>query len=69
MIASGTVEERLNKIIEAFSLPTVVSVDDAVAHAKERVAEATRILEEDDRFHDARRKKSLGQKIRYAVRY
>lgn len=69
MIASGSVEERVSDIVEAFSLPTVVPIDDAVVAAEERVAEATRFLEEDDRFHDARRKKSLGQRVRYAFRY
>lgn len=68
-VVGGPVEERLRKIIDIFGLPLVTPLEDAVALAKKRVAEATRILEEDSRFHEARRAKSLRQRLSYAMRY
>ncbi|MCL2090725.1 MAG: hypothetical protein FWH11_05805 [Micrococcales bacterium] len=69
LIVQGSVQDRLEQIIDAFRLPLVMDVDEAVTEAKRRVLEATRILEEDDRIHEARRKKSLLQRIKYAIRY
>jgi len=69
LVVRGSIEERTEQIVDAFQLPLVRSIDEAVAEAKRRVSEATRILEEDDRVHEARRKKSLRQRIKYAMRY
>ncbi len=69
VIARGSVQERLEQIVDAFQLPLVMDVGEAVAEAMRRVAEATRILEEDDRVHEARRKKGIRQRVRYAMRY
>ncbi|MQY29747.1 ATP-binding protein [Nocardia aurantia] len=68
-VVGGTVEERLTKIIELFELPTVMSVAEAVAEARGRVSSATKVLEEDDRFKAAQRKKSLTKRLAYAMRY
>lgn len=68
-VATGSIEERVHKITEAFNLPCVIPVDQAVDQAQKRVAQATAILEEDDRFHEAQRQKSLTQRLKYALRY
>ncbi|MGN2635866.1 AAA family ATPase [Nocardia takedensis] len=68
-VVGGTVQERVSKIIDLFDLDTVMPVEDAIAESKRRVAEATAVLEEDDRFQAAQRKKSLWRKLSYAMRY
>lgn len=69
LIARGSAEERLEQIVEAFALRTVMSVGQATAIAHERVTAAIAVLEDDDRFHDARRRKSFLRRLRYAARY
>ncbi|MCP2275261.1 AAA family ATPase [Nocardia bhagyanarayanae] len=68
-VVGGTVHERVSRIIELFDLETVMPVDEAIAEAKRRVSAATEVLEEDDRFKEAQRKKSLWRKVSYAMRY
>ncbi|MEV0297224.1 AAA family ATPase [Nocardia sp. NPDC050710] len=68
-VVGGSVEERVTKIIDIFGLDTVMPVEEAIAESKRRVAEATKVLEEDDRFKAAQRKKSLWRKLSYAMRY
>jgi hypothetical protein len=68
-IVGGTVEQRLTRIIELFELPTVMPVADAIAEAQGRVATATKVLQEDDRFKAAQRKKSPVRRLAYALRY
>lgn len=68
-IVGGTVEERVTRIIELFNLNTVVPVDDAIEHAKQRVNAATAVLEDDDRFKEAQRRKSTLKQLAYAMRY
>jgi hypothetical protein len=68
-IVGGCVEDRLNKIIDLFDMPVVVPIPEAIAAANARVATATKILEDDARFHEAQRQKSFGRQLRYALRY
>lgn len=68
-IVGGSITERVTKIIELFDLPIVVPVEEAVRLAEARVAEASRILKEDDRFHEAQRKKAFLKRLTYAFRY
>ncbi|MFZ2174491.1 MAG: AAA family ATPase [Rhodococcus sp. (in: high G+C Gram-positive bacteria)] len=68
-VVGGSVVERITRIVDIFDLPLVTSIDDAVAEARERVAAATEILEQDERFKAAQRKKSLGRRLAYALRY
>ncbi|MGL5863358.1 MAG: AAA family ATPase [Phycicoccus sp.] len=64
-VVGGTVAERLRTIVDLFDLPLVVPIPEAVDQATARVAAATKILEEDARFHDAQRSKSFGRQLRY----
>lgn len=55
-IVGGTVKERVSRIVEIFDMDLAVPVDDAVDEAEKRVATATAILVEDDRFKAAQRR-------------
>lgn len=68
-VVGGSVEDRLAKIIDIFEMPVVVPIDEAIVQAKENVAAATKILEDDARFHDAQRTKSFTRQLSYALRY
>ncbi|WP_280442634.1 AAA family ATPase [Nocardia brasiliensis] len=68
-IVGGSVHERVSRIIELFDLDTIMPVEEAIARAQQRVAGATKVLEQDDRFKAAQRKKSLARRIAYAMRY
>ncbi|SEB77255.1 ATP/GTP-binding protein [Rhodococcus koreensis] len=68
-IVGGTVKERVSRIVEIFDMDLAVPVDDAVDEAEKRVATATAILVEDDRFKAAQRKKSVAKQIAFAMRY
>ncbi|WGD37207.1 AAA family ATPase [Lysinibacter sp. HNR] len=68
-VVRGTLEERVEKITRLFNLPTVMPVEQAAKIARDRVAETIRVIEEDNRFHEAQRKKSIMKRIRYAMRY
>jgi len=68
-IVGGSVEERLVKIIDLFDLPVAVPIEQAIAQARTNVAAATKILEDDARFHDAQRTKSFTRQLSYALRY
>lgn len=68
-VVGGPVVDRVATIVELFDLSTVMPIEQAVDIATERVADATRILEEDDRFKSAQRNKSLLRRLSYALRY
>lgn len=68
-VVGGPIPERVEKIISIYDLPVVVPIDEAIAEAEIRVKAATDILEQDARFHDAQRKKSLLRQLSYALRY
>ncbi|WP_378734097.1 AAA family ATPase [Nocardia brasiliensis] len=68
-IVGGSVYDRVTRIIELFDLDTVMPVEQAMAQAQNRVASATKVLEQDDRFQAAQRKKSLARRVSYAMRY
>jgi nicotinamide riboside kinase len=68
-VVGGSIPERLNKILDIFDLKPVVPVDEAIEIAQQRVKAAIDVLHEDDRFHEARRRKSLRTRISYAMRY
>jgi hypothetical protein len=57
------------KIIDIFDLPLVMPLDEAIDQAGVRVRQAIEVLEEDDRFHEAQRTKSLRRRIGYAMRF
>lgn len=68
-VIGGSVEERVDAIMRRFDMPVVVPLADAIAEARERVTAATAILEADERFKAAQRKKSLARRLAYAMRY
>ncbi len=68
-VVGGPVADRVTTIINLFDLPTVIPVSQAVDNATQRVAAATRVLEEDDKYKAAQRNKSLVRKLSYALRY
>lgn len=68
-VCGGSIPERLEKIISLFDLPVVVPVEEAIEEAQRRVAAATTILEQDARFHDSQRAKSLRRRVAWALRY
>ncbi|MFI6875011.1 ATP-binding protein [Streptomyces sp. NPDC050400] len=68
-VVGGSVRERVERIVEIFDLPLVMPLDEAIERAGAKVREATRVLEQDARFHDAQRVKSLRRRISYAMRF
>jgi len=68
-IIGGTIEERLAKTVSIFNLPVVRPVDEAIALAQQRVRHGIEILEADDRYHEAQRRKSVWRRMKYAMRY
>lgn len=68
-VVGGTVAERVTTIIELFDLPTVMSVEDAIAEAQTRVRHDLDDLKADARYHEAQRQKSLWRQLSYAMRY
>lgn len=68
-VVGGTVPERLSKIVDLFGLELVVPLDEAIELAQRNVRHSIEVLEEDSRYHEARRKKSVRQRIAYAMRY
>lgn len=68
-VVGGSLHERIERIVDLFDLPTVVPIEVAVAQANDRVAAATRILEEDAVFQAAQRRKSFLRRLTYALRY
>lgn len=68
-VVGGTVAERLEKIVELTGLPLVMPVEKAIPLARKRVADAIEVLKADSRYHQARRRKSLRQRVAYAMRY
>jgi nicotinamide riboside kinase len=59
-VVSGTVQERLARIVELLKLPTKMSIDDAVAQAIENVRRETYALEELRRRQRQQYLESLG---------
>ncbi|MFJ9010363.1 ATP-binding protein [Streptomyces canus] len=68
-VVGGSVRERVAQIVDIFGLPLVMPLDEAIDQAGVRVREATEVLEQDDRFHEAQRTKSLRRRISYAMRF
>jgi len=68
-VVGGSMQERLEKIVSIFEMPVVRPVDEAVEMAKARVTEGIEILQADQRYHDAQRRKSTWRRIKYALRY
>lgn len=68
-VVRGSIAERVERIVELFGLATVMPLDDAIEIATRRVAQATEVLEDDARWHAARRSRSWRQRMRYALRY
>ncbi|MEU9470777.1 ATP-binding protein [Streptomyces avermitilis] len=68
-VVGGTVQERLAKIVELHDLPLVMPLEEAIPLAQKKVADAIDVLKNDSRYHDARRQKSLRQRVAYAMRY
>lgn len=68
-VVGGTVRERVERIVEIFGLPLVMPLDEAIERAGAKVRRATEILEQDARFHEAQRTKSLRRRASYAVRF
>jgi nicotinamide riboside kinase len=68
-VVGGSIPERLEKIIDIFDLPVVVPVEEAIAQAQSHVHDAIEVLKTDARYHEARRSKSLGRRLAYALRY
>ncbi|MER5770072.1 AAA family ATPase [Streptomyces sp. NPDC001985] len=68
-VVGGTVRERVERIVEIFGLPLVMPLDEAIAAAHDRVRSAIEVLEDDDRFHEAQRTKSLRRRVTYAMRF
>lgn len=68
-VVRGSVRERVERIIELFDLSTVMPMDEAIEIAGRRVRAAIEVLEDDARYHAARRAKSWRQRLSYALRY
>ncbi|GAA3837882.1 AAA family ATPase [Saccharothrix violaceirubra] len=68
-VVGGSVAERLEKIVALFDLRLVMPLDEAIGIARSRVKAAIDVLHDDDRFHEARRRKSLRTRVAYALRY
>lgn len=68
-VVGGTIKERLEKIIAIFDLPVVMPLDEAIELAEKRVRHTIEVLEADDRYHEAQRKKSFWRRLKYAMRY
>lgn len=68
-VVGGTVRERLERIVDIFGFPLVVPIDEAIEKAEVKVRNDIAVLENDARFHEAQRTKSLRRRIGYALRY
>jgi nicotinamide riboside kinase len=68
-VVGGPIRERVGRILETFGIPALVPLDDAIEEAQARVARATQLIEEHDRFAAAQRRKSIKRRIAYAMRF
>lgn len=68
-VVGGTVHERISKIIYLFDLDTVMPIDEAIEEAQRRVGKTITVIQDDARYKEAQRKKSLGRRLAYAMRY
>ncbi|WP_225850975.1 AAA family ATPase [Streptomyces sp. HPF1205] len=68
-VIGGSLRERLEKIVAAFDMPVVRPIDEAIEIAEARVRETIAVIEADQRYHDAQRRKSTWRRIKYALRY
>lgn len=68
-IVGGSVTERVATIVDLFDLELVMPLEEAIDEAQRRVAASIAVLEDDARFHEARRKKSSWRRLSYAMRY
>lgn len=67
-VIGGSVKERLERIIEIFSLPMLMPIDEAIEKAKEKVANFLAVLESDARHHSHHRNKSFLRRLKYNLR-
>ncbi|WP_394436597.1 AAA family ATPase [Streptomyces sp. SGAir0957] len=68
-VVRGSVRERIEQIVDIFDLPLVMSLDEAIERAGVKVTEAIRVVEQDARYHEAQRAKSLRRRVSYALRF
>ncbi|QIS06272.1 AAA family ATPase [Nocardia brasiliensis] len=68
-VVGGSVHERIDKIIELFDLDIVMPIEEAIAEAHRRVGATIKVIENDARYQAAQRKKSMGQRVKNAMRY
>lgn len=68
-VVGGSIPDRIERIVDAFGLPVVVPIDEAIAEAQRRVRADIEDLKADARFHEQQRKKSLLRRIAWAMRY
>jgi hypothetical protein len=66
-VVRGSVHERVAQMIELYSLPQVVSLDDAVAEAEERIARSKDAVAQ--KLIENQSPTSLRAKVKYAVTY
>jgi hypothetical protein len=68
-VIGGPIPDRIEQIVEAFDLPVVVPIPEAIEEAERRVRADIEDLQADARFHEAQRQKSLLRRLSYAMRY
>jgi len=68
-VVSGSLRDRLDKIMGIFGLTLVMPIDAAIEEAQQRVRTATQALEADTRRHAQERSRSLQRRLRYMLRY
>ncbi|KIA62046.1 AAA family ATPase [Nocardia vulneris] len=68
-VVGGSVHERIDKIIELFDLDIVMPIDQAIEEAHRRVGTTIKVIESDARYKAAQRKKSVGDRVKNAMRY
>lgn len=69
LMVSGPVHDRLEAVIDHYSLPQVMEIDDAVREAKDRVRRDHEALTADARRRAQHRGTSWTRRLRYAARY
>lgn len=68
-VIGGSIEDRLENIIDVMEMPIVVPINEAADIAKERVAQYHEELEEEARRVQALRDNNWVQKLKYSFRY
>ncbi|WP_069161659.1 AAA family ATPase [Nocardia altamirensis] len=68
-VVGGSVYERVSRIAELFDLDIVMPIEQAIEQAQHRVGSSIKAIEDDERYKEAQRKKSLSRRVTYAMRY